>query len=186
MEEDRQYSAEDLEELKQVIGTKFGWLKFNDVHDWVKDDRDIALISVRLQPKIYYMLSDRLHDDEEILKTVLAHDIDHLEHASDRLRDSEEIIRLALQTEAREPSLCETMKFASDRLRDNEELALLALEANPDNLKHLSRRIQSLIELYDPEFENPAQSLRKAMSDYSEIHKATCAHNSKPGRQLAI
>ena len=80
--------------------------------------------------------SDRLCDDADFVRAIVAQNGSALHYASARLRDDERIVRAAVAQNG------DALFYASDRLRDDESIVRAAVAQDARALQHASDRIK--------------------------------------------
>ena len=80
--------------------------------------------------------SERLRDNDEVVREAIQKNVLALQHASERLRDNEEVVLMAVRQKGR------ALQHASERLRDNEEVVREAIQKNAFALQHASEKLR--------------------------------------------
>jgi len=96
------------------------------------DDDEVAAVALEIDVCAIWNLSERLQDNEEIIKKCVSEKGRLLQHASDRLCDNEEIVWLAVDNDPR------AIEFASDRLLSDVAFASKVVSKHGDLLEYAS------------------------------------------------
>jgi hypothetical protein len=114
----------------------------------LKNDRNIVLSLVKIDPYNLTDALDNFKNDREIVKEALIKDGNLLEHASDTLKDDLDFVKIALNNAYfiswDDKSV---LASASERLRNDRELVKIAITKNGGYLKHASILLRKDYEL---------------------------------------
>ena len=104
----------------------------------LRDNFDIAMLSMHHCPSALFMASDRLKDNPFIIRNAMMCSRHAITHASKRLKSDRKFIVEMIKMFGGD-----VLVHASENLRDNIKIAKLAIKSDLKNIKCLSSRVRS-------------------------------------------
>eukprot|EP00930_Biecheleria_cincta_P103309 TRINITY_DN9526_c0_g1_i1.p1 TRINITY_DN9526_c0_g1~~TRINITY_DN9526_c0_g1_i1.p1 ORF type:complete len:496 (+),score=102.11 TRINITY_DN9526_c0_g1_i1:59-1546(+) len=114
------------------------------VADELRDDKEIIIAITRKWQPGFDLASDKLKDDSDFCKDILALDgcAGQICHMSSRIRQDPEFVKIALS------SCGDALRNLSDEIRDDEDMVKIAVAQKPTALQYASERLKGKSEIF--------------------------------------
>ncbi|KAG2382282.1 hypothetical protein C9374_005484 [Naegleria lovaniensis] len=109
----------------------------------LRNDEDVVLAAVLIDPKNLEYASARLQNNRDIVKAAVQSDVTSLKHASTELKNDKEILLIALDKllENRNGNII-TLEFCPFSIRNDRDIALKAVQLTYNNMKFVSSELR--------------------------------------------
>ena len=119
----------------------------------LQNDREIVLAAINLDPFALKYASLNLQDNKEIVLAAINQDPCSLKHASPNLQNDIEIVLAAINQDPY------TLKYASPNLQNNKEIALFAIQKESYSIKFIQDQLKANKDIFNTAFYKDKNSL---------------------------